>query len=251
MTNQIDFLGFPVSNLTGGQLLEVMGHHISNRSKCQVVPLNANKLWLATRDRRLRRILRDAEIVIPEYAIVWGSRVLGMPLQQHMGGIMFMRQLLAAAPGKEYRVYFLGAEEDVVRKMVERMHTEFPGLTIAGWHNGYFNTDSEVIKDVNESCADILLVAMGTPKQEYFIRDNLERIDVPVMMGVGGSFDVFSGHRKECPPFLRHGFEWVYRMMQDPIKLGKRYLRTNTWFVYQVLKGRMMKTTGRSLSLGA
>lgn len=87
--------------------------------------------------------------------------------------------------------------------------------------------EEEIVDQICQSRSDILFVAMGTPKQEYFIRDNFENLDVPVVMGVGGSFDVFAGLKKEAPSWLRKGFEWIYRLAQNPKNLWKRYLTTN------------------------
>jgi len=236
---RINFLGFPVDNLTSEQLLEKIDYFVNHGIKCQIVALNANKLWQAQRDPKLRDILLQAELVIPEYAIVWGARILGTPLVEHVGGIMLMRRILEVASKKKYKLYFLGARPYIVETMVRRLKSEMPTLTISGWHHGYFDSKDEIIAQINKSGPDILFVAMGTPKQEYFIRDNFEILDVPIMMGVGGSFDVFAGLRKETPSFLRHGFEWIYRMVQDPWRLGKRYARTNPWFVYQVFRQKI------------
>lgn len=239
MSDRINFLGYPVDNLTSEQLIEKIDYFVENRINCQIVPLNANKLWLAARDQKLSKILLQAELVIPEYAIIWGSRILGTPLVEHIGGVMLMRKILIVAGERHYRVYFLGTYKNIIQTMIQKVQTANPKLTIAGWHDGYFKSADEIIHRINRSNADILLVALGTPKQEYFIRDNFKTLKVPVMMGVGGSFDVFAGFKRECPPYLRHGFEWLYRMVQDPWKLGKRYLRINPWFVYQIFKAKL------------
>ena len=235
---RINFLGFPVDNLTSEQLLEKIDYFVNHGIKCQIVALNANKLWQAQRDPKLRDILLQAELVIPEYAIVWGARVLGTPLVEHVGGIMLMRRILRAAIEKDYKLYFLGAKPSVIEAMVRRLKSEMPTLAISGWHHGYFDSKDEIVAQINKSGADILFIAMGTPKQEYFVRDNFEILQVPVMMGVGGSFDVLAGIRRETPPSLRRGFEWIYRLAQDPKNLWKRYLTSNPWFVWQVYKAK-------------
>lgn len=99
--------------------------------------------------------------------------------------------------------------------------------------------EEEIVDQICQSRSVILFVAMGTPKKEYFIRDNFENLDVPVVMGVGGSFDVFAGLKKEAPSWLRKGFEWIYRLAQNPKNLWKRYLTSNPWFVYQVFKVKL------------
>jgi N-acetylglucosaminyldiphosphoundecaprenol N-acetyl-beta-D-mannosaminyltransferase len=204
--------------------------------------LNANKMWIADRDIELRRILCGSELVIPEYAIVWGCRVLGTPLRSHVGGIMLLKALLPWLESNAISVYFLGARPDVVELMQARLRLRYPGLKVAGAHSGYFNAEDspQILKDINDSGARMLFVAMGSPRQERWIESHREHLRVQVAMGVGGSFDVLAGVKKDAAPWMRHGGEWLYRLLQDPRNLWKRYLTTNPWFVARVLREKFL-----------
>jgi len=233
-------LGFPVDNLTSDQVIQRISQAIANGIKTHVLAINANKFYQVRRDRLLAQIMRQAEIVIPEYAFVWASKKLNQPLAEHIGGIMLMRKLLEVGESCGFSFFFLGARPEVLNQMVVNIKHRYGEQLVAGWHHGYFSDDRGIVDQINQSQANIVLVAMGVPRQEYFIHNNRAKIQAPVMLGVGGSFDVFAGIRKETPSFLRHGFEWIYRMLQDPKNLWKRYLTTNPYFVFQVLKHKFV-----------
>lgn len=239
MNDRINILGYPVDNLTTDEILDKMKETIAANKKMQIVPINANKLYQVRENKVLADILKSAEMVIPEYAIVWGSRIIGSPLVEHVGGVMLMRSMLENTVKNDYKFYFLGAREDIVKAMVEKLEQDYKGIRIAGWHDGYFEDEKKMVQKINESGANILLAALGTPKQEYFLNRYKSALKPCVMMGVGGSFDVFAGLRQETPSYLRHGFEWLYRLFQDPRNLWKRYMTTNPYFVYRVFRYRL------------
>ncbi len=240
MNSKTNVLGYSVDNLTSDQVIRRISEAIVRNEKMHVLAINANKFYQSRKDMLLAQIMRDAEIVIPEYAFVWAAKKLNQPLVEHIGGIMLMRKLLEVGGSQGFSFFFLGARPEVVNQMVSKIKHQYGERIVAGWHHGYFSDEAEVIEQINRSGANILLVAMGVPRQEYFIHNNRTVIEVPVMLGVGGSFDVFAGIRKETPAYLRHGFEWIYRMIQDPKNLVKRYLTTNPYFVIQVLKHKFI-----------
>ncbi|MDZ7331721.1 MAG: WecB/TagA/CpsF family glycosyltransferase [candidate division KSB1 bacterium] len=247
MNRKINVLGYPVDNLTSDEIIEQITEAINRRAKTHVLAINANKFYQSRTDPLLARIMREAEIVIPEYAFVWAAKKLNQPLAEHIGGIMLMRKLLEVAQRNDFSFFFLGAKPEVINQMVIKVKRQYGDQIVAGWHHGYFADDTEVIEQINRSGANILFVAMGVPRQEYFIHNNRSKIQVPVMLGVGGSFDVFAGIRKETPSYLRHGFEWIYRLIQDPKNLWKRYLTTNPYFVLQVLKHKFIGNGHRKI----
>jgi N-acetylglucosaminyldiphosphoundecaprenol N-acetyl-beta-D-mannosaminyltransferase len=236
MNKRIELLGYPIDNLSTGEVIQKVSHAIKSNHKMHIIAINANKFYQVKKDLLLSKILKKAEIIIPEYAFVWASRIIGTPLVEHVGGIMLMRSLLDASTENDFSFYFLGGKDEVIETMISNVKRKYSHIKIAGWHHGYFKDENEVVMKINDSAATILLVALGVPKQEYFIHQNRNKINVPIMMGVGGSFDVFAGIRHETPPFLRHGFEWIFRMIQDPKNLWKRYLTINPYFVFMVLK---------------
>ena len=232
-------LGYPVDNLTTGEIIKKVSQAIKANRKTHIIAINANKFYQVRKDFLLSRILKKAEIIIPEYAFIWASRMIGMPLVEHVGGIMLMRSLLEVSGENDFSFYFLGAKREIVEMMIANIQKKYGQINIAGWHHGYFDDEDDIVNKINDSDANILLVALGVPKQEYFIYHNRNRIKVPIMMGVGGSFDVFAGIRRETPSFLRHGWEWLFRLFQDPKNLWRRYLTSNPYFVYQVFKQKI------------
>lgn len=240
----VTVLGYPVDSLTMDEAVERVAEFVRSGRPHQITAINASKVVRADRDPRLRQVLLDSEMVISEYAILWASRRLGRPLAAHVGGIMLMKCLIEAAPSRGHRVYFLGARPGVVVRLVERLRARYPSLAVVGCRDGYFDpsVSSEVTAAIRNCGPDILFVAMGTPRQEFWIRENMHHLGVPVLMGVGGSFDVLAGLRRETPAWMRHGLEWAYRLAQDPKNLWRRYLTTNPAFVLKVAKARLGRT---------
>lgn len=238
------FLGSPVHSITIGETLDWMEKRIILRDPHRITVINANKLWRISSDERLAVFLNNSDLILPEWAVVWGAGKLGVPLT-HVGGVMLLKAALPWAEANGYRPFFLGAKPDIVEQMISKLQRDYPKLDIAGYHHGYFSTPAQhadIRKLIKDSQADMLFVALGTPKQEYWIEENLAEVNIPVAMGVGGSFDVIAGLKDDAPDWARgNGLEWIYRLVQDPKAYWKRYLITNTWFVWQVMKARWLR----------
>lgn len=249
LSTRCRLLGYPVDSVDICEAVRRVGGFIKTGGFHHVVAINANKLWLAERCPDLRKILSNADLVIPEYAVVWACRKLRNPLKGHVGGIMLLKALVPYLEKEQISVFFLGAKPAVLEQMKAQLAATYPRLVIAGLCSGYFKTsqEQEIVEQINHSRADILFVAMGTPRQELWIERHRHNLHVKVSMGVGGSFDVLAGIKKDAPQWMRHGGEWLYRLIQDPRNLWKRYLTTNPWFVYRVLRERILsdETAGR------
>jgi len=242
-TEKVNFLSFDVDSLSMDEAILKLESFIQTKVFHQIVPINASKLWQVKHNQKLAQIMHDADMVIPEYAVVWGAKKLGTPLKGHIGGVMLFQEFLPVANEKGYTVYFLGAKQDVLDKMLENVKRDYPALQVVGSHHGYLDETAEkkVLGELQTHKPDLLFVALGTPRQEYWIWEHRDQLPVPVCMGVGGSFDVLSGIKKDAPAWVRRGGEWIYRLMQDPFNwaLWKRYLVTNPWFVYKVFKTKL------------
>ena len=240
-------MGFPVDSFTMPEAIESIERCLVRENLHHVVAINANKLWLSERNATLKEIVRSAEIVIPEYAVVWACHVLRQPVRGHIGGVMLMKAMLPWLEKTRVPTFFLGARPEVVELLRRRMQSEYPHLEIAGMHSGYFepSRENEIIQSINDSNAKVLFVAMGSPRQEFWIEKYRKALRVKVAMGVGGSFDVVAGIKKDAPEWVRHGGEWIYRLAQDPRNLWKRYIKTNPWFVYRVLRERALSNRQR------
>jgi N-acetylglucosaminyldiphosphoundecaprenol N-acetyl-beta-D-mannosaminyltransferase len=173
-------------------------------------------------------------------SIVWASRFLGGYLPERVAGADLMQELVALAYQKKYKCFFLGAKEEIVKRVVDIYTEKYGPEVIAGYRNGYFNKEEEaqVAKQISDSGAQLLFVAITSPKKENFMyqyRDLLSKVNFT--MGVGGTFDVVAGFTKRAPKWMQNiGMEWFYRFIQEPGRMWKRYLVGNSKFIWLVLK---------------
>lgn len=242
--DKLRVLGLPVSPVT----LEVAVRHaedaVSRGRTLRVMVTNHNKCWLALRDAGLRAAMEEADLVVAETSMVWAAKTLGLEGVGPAWGVVLMERLLGRASAAAWSVYLLGASEAVNRTLAERMAALWPGARLVGRHHGYLDGSAEdrVRSEVMALAPDLLLVAMGSPAQERFMASLPVDAGPRVRVGVGGSFDVHAGLKRQAPPWVRgSGGEWLWRAVQDP-RLFRRYLVVNPWFVTAVLRERW---TGR------
>jgi len=246
----VDILGIAVSAFTMNELLGIIDASVVSRQPLLLGVVNAAKIVNARKDAELMHSLKQADIVVADGApVVWLSRLLGAPLPQRMAGIDVMYRILEKASERQYSVYFLGAKPEVLQRVVEIITRQYPRAIIAGYSDGYFS-DSEaesVAQDIKSSRADILLVAMPSPHKENFLAKWYDFIQVPVCHGVGGSFDVMAGVTKRAPLWMqKSGLEWLFRTIQEPRRMWKRYLVTNTLFIWLSLLEILRHRLGRA-----
>ena len=176
-------------------------------------------------------------------AVVWASKFLGKPLKERVAGIDLMENLVKVSHIKKYKIFFLGAKEEVVKSVVKKYSKEFSPDLIAGYQNWYFDEkeEREIAAHIDKSEANILFVAISSPTKENFLYRNKKTLhNVNFIMGVGGSFDVVSGRVKRAPVWMQNaGLEWYYRFLQEPKRMWKRYLVGNSKFILMVLKERL------------
>jgi N-acetylglucosaminyldiphosphoundecaprenol N-acetyl-beta-D-mannosaminyltransferase len=206
----------------------------------QHAAINVAKIVAMREDRRLEEIVRDCELVSADgQAIVWASRALSDPLPGRVAGIDLMQELLALAERRGYRVFILGARDDVLARALERIRARHPRLVVAGARDGYFSEEdaAAVAAEVAAHRPDIVFVAMPSPRKEYWLAQHGRRLGAPFIMGVGGSVDVLAGKVRRAPVLMqRLGLEWLFRLAQEPRRLLGRYLTTNTRFVAYVVR---------------
>lgn len=222
---------------------------ISRGEPTQHVVINASKVNLMEDDPQLRRIVNSCPLINADGAsVVWAAKKLGIPLYERVTGIDLFANLIKLAQDKDYRVYLFGAKEEVVKSVKQIIEEDYPGIDIVGYRNGYFteNDNAEIVNDIAKSNADILFVAFSSPKKEYWINQFLEELNVPFVMGVGGSFDVIAGVTKRAPKWMQnHGLEWFYRFIQEPRRMWKRYIVGNVKFVILTHKFRSKRQIKR------
>lgn len=197
--------------------------------------LNAAKVVNLRNDPLLRESLLGCDLLLADgQSVVWASKLLGRPLPERVAGIDIFQRLLELADVEGRSIYLLGARQAVLETLVTTLKERFPGLKIAGSHHGYFDIEkgSEIADEIRSSKADMLFLGMVSPKKEIFLGQHGASLGVPVLHGVGGSFDILAGLTRRAPlAWQRVGMEWAYRLLQEPRRLWWRYLRTNTTFV--------------------
>ena len=233
-----------IDNYTMAETLEQVELAIAEKRQIHHVVVNAGKIVAMQNDPELRRSVNESDLINADgMAVVWASKILGKPLKERVAGIDIMQHLVELAYRKGYKIFFLGAREDVVSKVVEVYTEQYGKDIIAGYRNGYFNRDEEgeIAKMISDSGAHILFVAISSPTKENFLYHNKGLLQkVNFIMGVGGSFDVVSGKVKRAPLWMqRAGLEWFYRFLQEPGRMWKRYLVGNTRFILLVLRERL------------
>lgn len=237
---RIKFINTFVNSLTMEETLECIEDYIKAKKNIQHVVINASKINLMQEDIKLRKIINECPLINADgQSIVWASKYLGNEVPERVAGIDIFERLIPICEEKGYKPYFFGAKQEVVEKVVSVFKSRYPKLKVAGYRNGYFDkSDSEKIaKDIKESGADVLFVAFSSPMKEYWIKENMDIMQVPFAMGVGGSFDVIAGKTKRAPEWMQKtGLEWFYRFIQEPRRMFKRYIWGNIKYVKLVIK---------------
>jgi N-acetylglucosaminyldiphosphoundecaprenol N-acetyl-beta-D-mannosaminyltransferase len=229
------YLDVYVSTLNYDEILADIEKRMAAGEKSTIVAVNPEKLIAASKDENVKQLINSATYQIPDgIGVVLASKLKGGRITSRVTGIDMMERLIELSAKKGYRVFLFGAKEEVVKKAKENLEAKYPGLQIVGYSNGYVNDYESLIQKINESNADILFVALGSPRQELWIKTYMNDLNVKVLQGVGGSFDVFAGHVKRAPKLFRNlGLEWFYRLVTDP-KRFKRQLALPK-FLWKVL----------------
>ena len=241
MTGRITLMGCQVDNLTMEETLGKVAGFIQSGRPHQHVVVNVDKLVKASRDAALRSIINECALINADgMPVVWASRLLGKPLKERVAGVDLFEALMARAGDRGWRVFLLGAREEVVRAVKDSYERKYPTLHICGWRNGYWNGEQEeaqVAAQVRDSQADLLFVAISSPKKEQFLGRHLAGMKIPFAMGVGGSFDVAIGKVKRAPLWMqKSGLEWFYRFLQEPRRMFRRYFIDDMAFIWLFIK---------------
>lgn len=191
-----------------------------------IVSVNPEKTILANEDRELKKIINYATYQIPDgIGVVIASKIKKGKIKKRITGIDLMLDICSLASSKQYTIYLYGSEKEILNLTKEKLVEMYPNIKIVGSMDGFCNDNNEVLKDINLVKPDIVFVALGSPKQERWIYENMNKIDSFVFQGVGGSFDVISGKINRSPYIIRKiGLEWLYRLFREPKRL-KRQLR--------------------------
>ena len=241
MKNRIDFLGIPVDAITMEDTLQKVEDAVVNNKCIHHSVINAGKVVLMQKDQLLTLSVITADLINADgQSIVWAARFLGLSIPERVAGIDLMENLISLSHKNSYKCFFLGASKEVIEELVAKYSKKYSKNMIAGYRNGYFNSDEEkdIVEEITNSGANILFVAITSPKKEIFLNRHKEDLKcVNFIMGVGGSFDVIAGKVKRAPILAQKlGLEWLYRLLQEPRRMWKRYLVGNLKFIYIIIR---------------
>jgi len=238
MKPPIEMMGVLMHPWTLEETVEEITRRLDAGLFTQHVVVNVAKLVTMQQDPTLREAVSRCDIInIDGMGVLWGAWLLGLEVPERVAGIDLFYRLLALAEKRGDPVFFLGAEPEVVGPAVDKARQLYPRLQIAGYHHGYFwDHEEEIVRKVRESRARMLFVAISSPKKEQFLTRWQKQLGVGLAMGVGGSFDIMAGKTKRAPAWMQKmGLEWVYRIVQEPRRMWKRYLITNSLFAWMLL----------------
>ncbi len=241
MTARIDILGCPVDVLTMEVAVQRIVECIKRQENCQVVTANAEILYSAQHDPGLFLTLHDANIITADgMGVILASRILSRPLPERVAGVDLVHSLAQRGVRAGWRFYLLGATREVLDLATQRLQVLYPGVQIVGSHHGYFRPEENttILASIKASSPDILLVAMGAPKQDKWLHDNLGKSGAAVGIGVGGTFDILAGSAQRAPLWMqRLGLEWLFRLWQQPSRWRRTLMLPK--FVWAVLWQRV------------
>ena len=252
MNERILLMGCKIDNLTMQETLAKIAGFVRSGQPHQHVVVNVDKLVKASRDPAVRRIINACALVnVDGTPVLWASRLLGTPLKERVAGIDLFDALMHRAAQCGWRVYLLGAQQDVLAGVVRHYAAALPALEVCGARNGYWQgeeEEQEVVQQIRASRADLLFVAISSPQKEHFLDRHQDAMQVPFLMGVGGSFDVVAGKVKRAPRWMqRAGMEWFYRFLQEPRRMFRRYFLDDLAFFGLLLREVLQRRKHRSV----
>lgn len=241
----IRFCGCPMHALSLNETLELIDTAVARRQTIQHVAVNVAKLVHLQSDPALRRDVTGSDLIsIDGAGVVWGARLAGHAVPERVAGIDLMLALLGLCAKRGYGVYLLGAEPAVLEEAERRLRQRFPDLRIAGTQHGWFPPEEEsaVMQRIADSGADCLFIAISSPRKEELLAGYKDKLGIPFLMGVGGSLDVIAGKVDRAPDWMqRFGLEWLFRIIQEPRRMWRRYLVTNTLYVGLLLREMLFR----------
>lgn len=216
-----------------------MKNKLDKEEKMFIVTANPETFMMSEKDEEMNKLLLDKEsILVPDgIGIVKATRMIGYDIEERITGIDIANKLLEYGNELKKTIYLFGAKQEVIDSMLEVIKKEYTNLKVVGSSNGYEKDKDGVFKKIITKKPDIVLVALGIPAQEKLIYKHLDKFDKGIFVGVGGSFDVISGHKKRAPKiFIKLNLEWLYRIMKEPKRI-KRFYDSNVKFIFRVKKG--------------
>lgn len=243
----VPIYGIPFSKRSMDETVQLLTRSIEERQLTHVITANPIMIMAALDDPGYKRMMLKADLIVPDGAgVVWAAKYAGNPVAERVTGIELINRLLEQGERRHWKVYLLGTTQEIIEAAAEKLQLQYPQVRIVGCRNGFFTAeqDDEVVEAIRQAAPDLLFVARGADTQEPWIVKYKQRLNVPIVMGVGGSFDVISGRLKRAPVlFQKLRLEWLFRLLQEP----KRYKRMLVLpkFVVKVLRDKENVTKPR------
>ena len=218
------------------QFASVLETKMDNEEKTFVITANPETLMIGADTPLFDEILKsDKTIIVPDgIGVVKAAHMLDIPVKERVTGVEIVQKLFELLNEKSRSLYLLGAKQEVLQKLVERIKVEYPNITLLGYQDGYIKNKDEVFEQMAELKPDVVLVALGIPAQEQLIYQHYDNFDKGIFVGVGGSFDVLSGTKKRAPQiFIKLNLEWLYRITKEPKRI-KRFYVSNVKFISKI-----------------
>lgn len=239
MNERMQILGITIDPLTMKETVDAVEQYVLKNHPLHLMGVNADKINQCYEDEKIKKIVNESGIINADGAsVVLASKFLGAPVPERVAGIDLMQNLLELSNKKGYSVYFFGAKEVILQDMLKAFKQRYPDLDVVGYRNGYFSPEDEekIQEDIKDRKPDFVFVGITSPKKEYIIQSFMDNGINAVFMGVGGSFDVLSGHIKRAPLWMQKlNLEWLFRVANEPKRLFKRYFVGNVTFIKRVL----------------
>lgn len=243
--DSLTLLGIPIDNITMAEAVDTILKWVDEEESRQICFVNADCANIAYTDDTYRRVLRNGDLSLADgIGLKLAGKILGQDIKQNVNGTDLFPLLCQALSGHPAGLFLLGARDGVASGVADWLRCNFPQVRVCGWQHGYFGPEDEreVIERIKNSGARVLLVAFGAPRQDVWIAQHLRQTGVRVAMGVGGLFDFYSGRVSRAPEWVREiGMEWMYRLVQEPGRLWRRYLLGNGLFLWRVLRERLSR----------
>ena len=232
-----NILGINVCITDYEEILRYINIDIINNKKSFIIAINPEKVMKARKNKFLKNIINNANYQIADgIGIVYASRLNNGNIKKRVTGIDLMDKVCFLASTNNYSIFLYGSHKDILCETERVLIEKYKSINIVGKISGYDTTDAKTLKIINKSKPDILFVALGSPKQEYFIYNNMNKLNCKIFMGVGGSFDVMSGYTKRAPVWMQNnGLEWLFRLIQNPKRIV-RQIKLIPYLIISILK---------------
>jgi len=238
--NRTFFFNTPLDILSMKEVISIAEYSMHSKTKVQQVVINVAKFINMRKDEKLRKSVCESDLInVDGMGIFLALKIFGYVIKERVCGTDLMENLIELCEDKNFKPFFLGARQDILEKAITNIKNKYPKIDIAGYHHGYFSENDEegIYRHIENCKTDCLFVAISSPKKEIIMNKLKKNYSVPFVMGVGGSIDVIAGKVKRAPLWMqKYGLEWLFRLIQEPKRMWKRYLITNTEYVLFLIK---------------